>query len=76
MILKRLANAIRAQDWFAVSIEFVIVVAGIFVGLQADQWAQESKDRRQEQAALEHLFLEADNAYRLLKDRELHTHAE
>ena len=68
MILKRLANAVREQDWFTVFTEFVIVVAGIFVGLQANEWAQEREDRRQEQAALERLFSEAENSYRLLSD--------
>ncbi len=33
MILHRLADAIRTQNWFMVLIEFVIVVVGIFVGL-------------------------------------------
>ena len=40
MILRRLAEAIREQNWFTVFIEFLIVVAGIFVGLQVDDWNQ------------------------------------
>lgn len=43
MILSRLAHSIRRQDWFAVVIEFVIVVAGIFVALQVTDW----NERRQ-----------------------------
>ena len=38
MILRRLARAIRRQDWFAVLTEFVIVVAGIVVAIQLDNW--------------------------------------
>ena len=68
MILKQLATSIRRQDWFAVLIEFVVVVAGIFAGLQANDWARERDDRRQEQAALERLFLEADSALQLLDE--------
>jgi hypothetical protein len=41
MILNRLSKSIRKQDWFAVLIEFIVVVAGIFAGLQANEWAQE-----------------------------------
>ena len=52
MILRRLANAIREQRWFTVIIEFVIVVAGIFVGLQVDGWNQAQKDRVLEQKYL------------------------
>jgi len=44
MILNRIANAIRKQDWFTVLLEFVIVVFGIFVGLQATEWEQERQD--------------------------------
>ncbi len=66
MILSRLSKAIRKQDWFAVLIEFVVVVLGIFVGLQANDWAQERRDRDQERAALERLFLESESACQLL----------
>jgi hypothetical protein len=68
MILNRLAKAIRQQDWFTVVLEFVIVVFGIFVGLQANEWAQERQDRKHEQAALERLFLESQNALQLLHE--------
>lgn len=49
MILRRLAIAIREQKWFTALIEFVIVVAGIFIGLQVDGWNQVRKDRELEQ---------------------------
>jgi hypothetical protein len=68
MILQRLSKSIRKQDWFAVVIEFVVVVVGIFAGLQANEWAQERQDRKQERAALERLFLEVDNAHQQLSE--------
>jgi hypothetical protein len=73
MILNRISNAIRKQDWFTVILEFVIVVVGIFVGLQANEWALERQDRKQELAALERLFLEAKNAHELLNENLQHT---
>lgn len=48
MILRRLARSIRKQDWFAVTIEFVIVVAGIFVGLQVTEWNDQRQLRERE----------------------------
>jgi len=69
MILTRLVNSIRRRDWFTVFTEFVIVVFGIFFGLQANQWAQERQDRKAEFAALERLFMESKNAYGLLENR-------
>ncbi len=41
MILKRLAKSIKSQDWFVVCIEIMIVVVGIFIGLQVDDWNKE-----------------------------------
>jgi hypothetical protein len=34
MILARLSKAIREQNWFAVVLEFVIVIAGVVTGFQ------------------------------------------
>jgi len=48
MILRRLATALRRQDWFTVVVEFVIVVAGIFVGLQVTEWNEQRQLRERE----------------------------
>ena len=45
MILQRLATAIRKQDWFTVIIETLIVVFGVFIGLQVNNWNEARKDR-------------------------------
>ena len=45
MILRRLAEAIAKQNWFTVMLEVLIVVVGIFTGLQADDWTQEENAR-------------------------------
>jgi hypothetical protein len=66
MILSRLTNAIRRQDWFTVLTELVIVVLGIFLGLQANEWAQDRQDLREERAALERLYLESRSAFEQL----------
>lgn len=55
MLLRKIATAFRKQDWATVAVEFVIVVAGIFVGLQADSWNTARNDRIREQAILEQL---------------------
>lgn len=55
MILGRFAKAIRKQDWAAVTIEFLIVVIGLFVGLQVDDWNQRRNDRILEQEYLRRL---------------------
>lgn len=46
LLLRRVMGHVRAQNWAAVGIDFVIVVVGVFVGLQAQQWAETRADRR------------------------------
>jgi hypothetical protein len=45
MILQRLTNAIRTQNWFAVALEFVIVIAGVVIGFQITAWNAERQDQ-------------------------------
>ena len=56
MLLRRLTTHVRSQNWFAVGIDFVIVVVGIFVGLQVDAWNEDRKERIRERAAVEQLI--------------------
>jgi hypothetical protein len=55
VILKRIGDALRARDWTAFAIEFAIVVVGVFVAIQAQNWNQERKDRQLEQAYISRL---------------------
>jgi len=43
MILARLSHAIRQQNWFAVVLEFVIVIAGVVIGFQVTAWNTEQE---------------------------------
>lgn len=45
MILRRVMEHVKAQNWFAVAIDFVIVVLGVFVGLQVSNWNAARADR-------------------------------
>lgn len=56
MILKRLANAIKQQSWFDVFVEVMIVVVGIFIGLQVDDWNQGRLNRVSESIYLQELI--------------------
>ena len=52
MIIRRLGEAVARQDWFVVLIELIVLVVGIFIGLQVDDWNQARKDRADEQRFL------------------------
>lgn len=55
MIIRRISEGIRSQDWFTVVVEIFIVVIGIYVGLQVDDWQNERKNKKLEQVYLERL---------------------
>ena len=48
MIIQRISKGIKDQDWFVVTIEVMIVVLGIFIGLQVDDWRQEREIKNEE----------------------------
>jgi hypothetical protein len=55
MIFKRLAKGIKDQDWLIAIMEVMIVVVGIFIGLQVDDWSKAREDRALERQYLERL---------------------
>jgi len=50
MILRRVIGHFRQQEWTAIAIDFVIVVIGVFVGLQVNNWNEARADRVREAA--------------------------
>ncbi|MCX7357669.1 MAG: hypothetical protein NT015_05950 [Alphaproteobacteria bacterium] len=55
MILRRVMEHLRKQEWTAVGIDFLIVVVGVFLGLQVNNWNEAAADRRAESAYLSQL---------------------
>ena len=50
MVLRRLAENLRAQNWAVVSSELLIVIVGVYIGLQVNTWNEERRDaHRREQ---------------------------
>lgn len=48
MILQRFSQAIVNQKWNTVLLELIVVIVGIFLGLQVDDWNERRKFRQQE----------------------------
>ena len=48
MILRRVVEHVKTQNWFAVALDFVIVVMGVFVGIEVANWNQARQDRQEE----------------------------
>lgn len=58
MLLRRVTQHVKTQNWFAVLVDFVIVVVGVFVGLQVQDWNDARKERLEERELLGRLETE------------------
>ena len=55
MILQRLSRAIREQNWFAVFLDFLIVVVGVVIGFQVTAWNEARVEQQRGQLYIERL---------------------
>jgi hypothetical protein len=58
MLLRRVIKHVKSQDWFAVCLDFVIVVIGVFLGIQIGNWNEERVFENRETALLVELKAE------------------
>ena len=68
MILARISRAIREQNWFAVALEFVIVIAGVVIGFQISQAAQVRAEERQFEELLVLIAMEMESNVETVED--------
>ena len=55
MLLRRITKHVKDQNWFAVGIDFVIVVIGVFVGIQLGNWNEARYQQQSASAYIERL---------------------
>jgi Family of unknown function (DUF6090) len=55
MRLRSLTKHIKDQNWFAVALDFFIVVVGILIAFQITNWSEAVSERRQEKGFVERL---------------------
>lgn len=55
MLLRRITEHVKAQNWTAVALDFVIVVVGVFIGIQVANWNEARADRVEERQLLTRL---------------------
>ena len=55
MILHRVIQHVRNQEWTAIGIDLIIVVVGVYIGIQAQAWNAEGEDRAAERQHLSSL---------------------
>ncbi|WP_425411071.1 hypothetical protein [Hyphococcus sp.] len=55
MLLRRITEHVKTQNWTAVALDFVIVVVGVFIGIQVANWNAAREQRTQEAVYLQRL---------------------
>lgn len=68
MILQRLASAIRHQNWSQIIIEILIVVIGIFLGLQVEKWYDGRAALEDERRVLNYLIADVQHTNDYLQE--------
>lgn len=69
MLLRRITTHIKDQNWFAVGIDFLIVVIGVFVGLQVSNWNTAQTANARETALLTELRSELQTSIRTTEQK-------
>ena len=62
MILRSVIQHVKKQEWTAIWIDLVIVVVGVFIGIQVANWNDERRDLIREKAYLEDVAAELDKS--------------
>ena len=60
MVVRRIREHVTAHNWFAVGVDFAIVVAGVFIGTQATIWNEARIEREQSDSYRARLIDELD----------------
>lgn len=80
MILKRLRTEAARQNWFGVAVDFVILVLGVFLGIQVNNWNQARLDRAEGREYRQRVYSDLESnqrdlAFRIHYDGQALAHA-
>jgi len=62
MILRRFMNHMNEQNWFAVGLDVLVVITGIFLGLQVADWNEDRKNVIEERSYLKRILVDLDDS--------------
>ena len=65
MLLRRFMQHVKEQNWFAVGLDVIVVIVGIFLGLQVQQWYLDREFDENEQVLLVKLIDEIETNNRI-----------
>ena len=60
MLLRSITKHVREQNWFAVALDFFIVVVGILIAFQITEWSEQRQEASLETTYLNRLAADLD----------------
>ena len=60
MLLRRIIEHVKVQNWTAVLLDLLIVVVGVFIGIQVANWNDERQAQVERDTSLDRLHSEAE----------------
>ena len=69
MILRRVIKHFRQQEWTAIFLDFLIVVVGVFVGLQVSNWNDARSEEQRAKSYLLRLIDDVSDDVEMLEER-------
>ena len=60
MLVRRITEHLKVQNWTAVLLDFFIVVIGVYIGIQAANWNDERQAQEVRATSLDRLHSEAE----------------
>ena len=67
MLLRRVIEHVKAQNWTAVALDFFIVVVGVFIGIQVANWNNRVVDKRKADERLTTILIDIEQERAILK---------
>jgi hypothetical protein len=68
MILRSITQHVKDQNWFAIALDFLIVVIGILMAFQITEWNDARRERALELDYLERIVTELDQSIEAMQD--------
>ncbi|GHA93649.1 hypothetical protein GCM10009069_15920 [Algimonas arctica] len=69
MLLRSISKHVKDQNWFAVALDFVIVVGGVFIGLQVANWNEARASQARSEQYLERIATDLVKEIAIYDDR-------
>ncbi|GJM09817.1 MAG: hypothetical protein DHS20C11_20930 [Lysobacteraceae bacterium] len=67
MLLRSISKHLQAQNWFAVCLDFLIVIIGVYIGIQAANWNEESRQAQKAKSLVQRMTIDLENDQQVMQ---------